>query len=129
MIVGISFSLRVSVSVSRYRLASRFHISLTSLRDWPCSDSTQSKASPSTHRNRAITIGGSTMTEEPIRAFDQALLSAWQNELKATCDATLKQQCLQQEPELLPLFVVHYGKLKALRRRVRRSLQRQWKRS
>jgi hypothetical protein len=69
------------------------------------------------------------MTEEPIRPFDQALLSAWQAELKATRNPIIKEQCLQREPDLLPSFAQHYGKLKTLRRRVRRSLQRQWKRS
>src|SRR5215208_1604229 len=69
------------------------------------------------------------MTEEPTRPFDQALLLAWQAELKATGDATLKQQCLQPEPDLLPQFAAHYQQLKTLRRQVRRGLQRQWKRS
>ena len=69
------------------------------------------------------------MNDEPTCTFDQAVLSAWQDELKATGDATLKQQCLQREPELLPRFAAHYQQLKTLRRRVRRSLQRQWKRS
>jgi hypothetical protein len=69
------------------------------------------------------------MNKEPIRVFDQAVLSAWQDELKATRNATIKRQCLQQELGLLPRFVEQYQQLKALRRRVRRSLQRQWKRS
>src|SRR5215210_2607493 len=69
------------------------------------------------------------MTEEPSRTLHQALLSAWQDELKATGDAPLKQQCLQQEPDLLPRFAAQYQQLRALRRRVRRGLQRQWKRS
>jgi hypothetical protein len=69
------------------------------------------------------------MPEEPIRLFDQALLSAWHAELKATRNPIIKEQCLQQESGLLPRFVAHYQQLKALRRRVRRSLQRQWKRS
>jgi hypothetical protein len=69
------------------------------------------------------------MMEEPNRTFDQTILSAWQDELKATRDPSIKQQCLQRERELLPRFAEHYQHLKALRRRVRRSLQRQWKRS
>jgi hypothetical protein len=69
------------------------------------------------------------MTEAPTRTFDQAMLSAWQEQLKATRNPIIKEPCLQQAPELLPCFAAHYGKLKALRRRVRRSLQRQWKRS
>jgi len=69
------------------------------------------------------------MTAAPTRSFDQALLSAWQAELEAAGDATLKQQCLERELDLLPQFVEHYEKLKALPRRMRRSFQRQWKRS
>src|SRR5215207_3768773 len=69
------------------------------------------------------------MTEEPFRTLDQAMLSAWQAEFKTTRNPIIKEQCLQQEPDLLPRFVAHYQQLKALRRRVRRSLQRQWKRS
>jgi hypothetical protein len=48
---------------------------------------------------------------------------------KTSLRQPIKEQCLQQEPDLLPRFVAHYQQLKALRRRVRRSLQRQWKRS
>ena len=69
------------------------------------------------------------MIAEPIRALDQAMLSAWQDELKATYKPIIKEQCLQQAPDLLPRFAAHYQQLKALRRRVRRGLQRQWKRS
>ncbi len=64
------------------------------------------------------------MDQEPIRTLDQSVLSAWYDQVKATYDSNIKQQCLQQEPELLPLFAEHYQQLKALRRRVRRSLQR-----
>jgi hypothetical protein len=67
--------------------------------------------------------------EEPVRTLDQTMLSAWQEQLKATRNPIINEPCLQQAPELLPCFAAHYGKLKALRRRVRRSLQRQWKRS
>src|SRR5215208_3164212 len=69
------------------------------------------------------------MTEEPSRTLDQALLAAWQAELKAAPNPIIKEQCLPQEPELLPCFAEHYQQLKALPRQVRRSLQRQWKRS
>src|SRR5215213_8718884 len=69
------------------------------------------------------------MTAAPTRSFDQALLSAWQAELKATPNPIIKEQCLQQEPDLLPHFAAHYQQLKALRRHMRRSLQRQCKRS
>jgi hypothetical protein len=69
------------------------------------------------------------MSQAPTRTFDQAVLSAWQAELKATRNSSIKHQCLQQEGELLPRFATHYQELKALPRRLRRSLQRQWKRS
>jgi hypothetical protein len=67
------------------------------------------------------------MTDEPTRTVGQALLSAWQDELQATRNPIVKEQCLPQEPDLLPRFADHYEKLKALPRRMRRSLQRQWK--
>src|SRR5215212_169630 len=69
------------------------------------------------------------MIEEPTRTFDQTILSTWQEELNATRDPIIKEQGLEREPELLPRFAQHYQQLKALRRRVRRGLQRQWKRS
>jgi hypothetical protein len=69
------------------------------------------------------------MTRQLSGAPDQALLSAWQAELKATRNRIIKEQCLQREAQLLSRFAEHYQQLKALRRRVRRSLQRQWKRS
>jgi hypothetical protein len=72
---------------------------------------------------------GNPVRQEPDHTFDQALLSAWQDQVKATHNLSLKQQCLEREPELLPRFAEHYQQLKTLRRRVRRSLQRQWKRS
>src|SRR5215213_5215380 len=48
---------------------------------------------------------------------------------KATRNPIIKEQCLQQESDLLPRFAEHYQQLNGLRRRVRRGLQRQWKRS
>jgi hypothetical protein len=45
------------------------------------------------------------------RTLDQTILSAW------------------QQGELLPCFVDHYQRLKALPRSMRRALQRHWKRS
>src|SRR5215208_7657504 len=69
------------------------------------------------------------MPEAPLRTLDQALLSAWQAELEASNNPSIKQQCLQRESELLPRFAEQYRQLKALPRRLRRSLQRQWKRS
>src|SRR5215216_6733177 len=69
------------------------------------------------------------MNDGPTRTLDQTILAAWQEELNATRDPSIQQQCLQRGPELLPQFAAHYQQLKALRRRVRRSLQRQWKQS
>src|SRR5215217_2863493 len=69
------------------------------------------------------------MTDDPSRTFDQATLSAWQAELKATRDPSLKQQLSHREGELLPQFIEHYQQLKGLRRRVRRGLQRKCKQS
>src|SRR5215216_7926012 len=69
------------------------------------------------------------MTEAPDCTFNQALLSAWQAELKATHSPIIKEQGLPQAPDLLPRFTEQYQQLKALPRRVRRGLQRQWKRS
>src|SRR5215216_5606164 len=69
------------------------------------------------------------MTEAPDCTFNQALLSAWQAELKATHSPIIKEQGLPQAPDLLPRFTEQYQELRALRRRVRRRLQRQWKRS
>jgi hypothetical protein len=60
----------------------------------------------SNNHDRAITIGGNTMSQAPTRTFDQAVLSAWQAELKAACNPIIKEQCLQQEPDLLPRFLV-----------------------
>jgi hypothetical protein len=97
--------------------------------DWQFIDYTQSKALPSTNRSGLSLNWGSTMTEEPLHTFDQAVLSAWHDELQATRNLSLKQQLSHREGELLPRFIEHYQQLKTLRRRVRRSLQRQWKRS
>src|SRR5215208_6523155 len=72
---------------------------------------------------------GIAMTEEPTSTFAPAILSAWQAELKATRNPSLKQQLSQSEGELLPRFAEHYQQLKTLPRRMRRSLQRHWKRS
>ena len=76
------------------------------------------------NRNRATTSGSSTMSPAPGRIFDQTVVSAWQDELKAINNSNFKQQCLQRESELLPRFVEHYQQLKVLRQRVRRGLQR-----
>ncbi|HKF94507.1 MAG TPA: hypothetical protein VKB96_07890 [Gammaproteobacteria bacterium] len=64
------------------------------------------------------------MTEAPLRTLDQALLAAWQAELKATRNLSLKQQLSHREGELRPRFAEQYRQLKALPRRLRRGLQR-----
>jgi hypothetical protein len=69
------------------------------------------------------------MNERSSSAFNPNVLSAWQDELKAIGNRNLRQQCQQQECELLPCFAEHYRQPRALRQRVRRSLQRQGKRS
>ncbi len=69
------------------------------------------------------------MRQEPDHTFDQAISSAWQNELAATYNRSLKQKLSQREGELQHRFAEHYEKLRSLPRRMRRSLQRQWKRS
>src|SRR5687767_13277898 len=69
------------------------------------------------------------MTVAPAGMFDQAVLSAWEQELKAARDPYAMQQCLAQAPEVLPRFAEHYLKLKTFRRGVRRRLQRQCQRS
>ena len=70
------------------------------------------------------------MKQVSIRTSDQAILSAWQQGLSETSkDAAFKQALLQQQGELLPCFVDHYHRLKALPRSMRRALQRQWRRS
>jgi len=53
---------------------------------------------------------------------------AWQEGIaKAGTNPIHKQQLLQKEAELLPRFAAHYKQLKALPRRMRRTLQRKWK--
>src|SRR5215212_8743416 len=87
------------------------------------------KALASHDRNRAITIGGSTVSQDTGCACNQAILAPRQDGLEAICGPSQKHQLSYRESELLPRFAAHYQQLKALRRRVRRSLQRQWKHS
>jgi hypothetical protein len=71
-------------------------------------------------RNRASTYPGSaSMGEEFSRTFDQTILSAWQEQIAVARNQSVKQWCLQQEPEQQPRFAEHYQQLRALRRRVR----------
>ena len=59
------------------------------------------------------------MDEEFSRTFDQTILSAWQEQIAVARNQSVKQWCLQQEPEQQPRFAEHYQQLRALRRRVR----------
>ena len=52
---------------------------------------------------------------------------AWEGIAKAGTNPIHRQQLLQKEAELLPRFAAHYKQLKALPRRMRRTLQRRWK--
>jgi hypothetical protein len=70
------------------------------------------------------------MKHTPGHPSGQSISSAWQESVsEASTNAAFKQALLQQEGELLHSFADHYEKLKALPRRMRRALQRQWKRS
>jgi len=61
---------------------------------------------------------------------DQSSLCVWRQQvIQASEGSNVKQQLLLQETELLPRFTDHYETLKALPRRMRRALQRQWQRS
>jgi hypothetical protein len=86
------------------------------------------KALASHDHNRAITIGGSTVSQDTGCTCNQAILAARQDELEAICGPSQKHQLSHRESELLPRFAEHYQQLKTLRRRMRRGLQRQWKR-
>jgi hypothetical protein len=61
---------------------------------------------------------------------DHTVLVAWRQGIaEASKTPDLKHRLRQRERELLPRFAEHYGKLKALPRRMRRRLQRQWRKS
>ena len=79
--------------------------------------------------NRAITTANYTVTEAPTRWFDRILVSAWQDEFKAIGDLSVRKQLSLKRGELLLRFAERYQQLKALSRRMRRSLQRQWRKS
>jgi hypothetical protein len=60
--------------------------------------------------------------------LDHGLLSAWQEAVaRALKSPDLTLQLLQRETDLVPCFAEHYGKLKALPRKMRRGMQRQGK--
>lgn len=62
--------------------------------------------------------------------LDESVLCAWREGMaEAARNPRLKEQFLDREEALLPCFAERYEKLKALPRRMRRTLQRIWKRS
>src|SRR5215471_16803297 len=63
-----------------------------------------------------------------IRAsVDVAALNAWRGQLAATGERRgLRTYLLQHRQALLPRFATLYRQLRALPRRVRKTLQRQW---
>jgi hypothetical protein len=66
------------------------------------------------------------MKQASIDTSDQTIFSAWQQGIcEASKDIAFKQAFLHQESELLPCFVDHYQRLKALLRSMCRALQRQ----
>ncbi len=70
------------------------------------------------------------MKQEPSDTSAQTIISVWhQGMAEAAKNPVLKQQLERQEGKLLPRFAEHYEQLKSLPRRMRRSLQRHWKRS
>lgn len=59
-----------------------------------------------------------------------SVLSAWRAQLaQAATNPDLRQRLSNCERELLPRFAAQYTRLQTLPRRVRRAMQRQWKRS
>jgi hypothetical protein len=103
---------------------------LTAPTDWPFIDYTQSKALPITNRSRAITeLGAAPCLKHPAAPLIKPCWLPGKLSLRQPRNPIIKKQCLQQAPELLPRFAEHYQQIRALRRRLRRSLQRQWKRS
>lgn len=70
------------------------------------------------------------MQLEPRSPCDPDTLKTWHNVLStATSNPELKHYLSRQQDRLLPCFAEHYEKLRVLARRMRRTLQRQWKRS
>ncbi len=62
--------------------------------------------------------------------FDRSILPAWQAQVaKSIKNPSLQQTLVDRQSDLLPRFTEHYQRLNALPRRMRRGLQREWKRS
>ena len=61
---------------------------------------------------------------------DQDILSAWQEGIaEAARSPVLLRQVERQGEQLPPRFAAQYTQLRALPRRVRRTLQRRWKKT
>lgn len=72
----------------------------------------------------------SMQAQDRNRTSYDNILSAWRAQLaKAAENPDLNRRLLHTERELLPRFASQYTKLMALPRRVRRTMQRQWKQS
>jgi hypothetical protein len=63
-------------------------------------------------------------------SHNPSVCSAWQDGVhQASKNLVFKHQLWQRQSELLPHFTHHYAQLTSLPRRMRRGLQRQWKKS
>ena len=81
------------------------------------------------HSYRVASQGQDATAAHAIPLHDP-VLCAWRDQLDAaSLPISLKHHLRTHEQVLLPCFVAQYTKLKALPRRMRRSLQREWKRS
>src|SRR5262245_34903109 len=64
----------------------------------------------------------------PTPTLDARVQAAWQEQLAAAAKTPgLLPELMRCQSELLPRFAVHYTQLRALPRRMRRALQRQWR--
>src|SRR5438132_11392869 len=65
-----------------------------------------------------------------LLTVDTRARAAWQTQVAAAANRPgLLPAVVQSRQELLPCFAAYYTQLRALPRRVRRALQRQWKQS
>ena len=70
------------------------------------------------------------MSQPSIKApLGARVLPLWPEQETAAVNTLGLAPDLLRQPELLPRFAAHYTQLRALPRRVRRALQRQWKQS
>src|SRR5437870_6874632 len=71
------------------------------------------------------------MSQPSVRpTLDARVRAAWQTQVAAAVNTPgLLPTLVQSRQKLLPRFAAYYTQLRALPRRVRRALQRQWKQS